>query len=97
MAVIRYLVSYDIADPRRLRRVAKVVQSYGTRIQFSVFECLLNPTELAQLRVDLSDVIEPDEDQILFIRLASPSAKDADLLIVSLGLPYTRRSSVSIV
>ncbi|MDA8976549.1 CRISPR-associated endonuclease Cas2, partial [bacterium] len=42
MARTRYLVSYDIATPKRLRMVAKVCQSFGSRIQYSVFECPLD-------------------------------------------------------
>ena len=42
----RYLVSYDIANPKRLRRVAKLLESFGTRLQYSVFECPLDDMRL---------------------------------------------------
>ena len=48
------LVSYDVAKDeggaRRLRRVAKICEGYGQRVQFSVFECLLDPDQWAALR-----------------------------------------------
>ena len=44
---IRYLISYDIANAKRLRRVAKTLESYGTRLQFSVFECPLDELRVA--------------------------------------------------
>lgn len=45
----RFLICYDIADPKRLRNAAKICESYGSRIQFSVFESSLSATMLAQL------------------------------------------------
>ena len=44
------LVSYDVSTvdkkgPRRLRRVAKVCQNYGQRVQYSVFECIVDPAQ----------------------------------------------------
>ncbi len=46
-ARIRYLVSYDICDPKRLRRVAKILEGFGTRLQYSVFECPLDAMRFA--------------------------------------------------
>ena len=43
------LVTYDIADPRRLRRVAKVSEGFGRRVQKSVFECELDERGLNRL------------------------------------------------
>ncbi len=59
------IVSYDIADPRRLNRVAKVLEAAGTRIQKSVFECGLSPDALSALRLRLRRLIDPAEDHIL--------------------------------
>jgi len=92
----RYLVSYDIANPKRLRRVAKTLESYGTRLQFSVFECPLDDTRLAHAKFALSEIINTENDQVLFVSLG-PAASDATLVIEALGLPYTVRSRVTIV
>jgi CRISPR-associated protein Cas2 len=92
----RFLVSYDIANPRRLRRVAKICESYGTRLQYSVFECPLDSLRLQQLRAALMDVIHFEDDQILFISLG-PAATDASLSIDSLGQPYLMRSRLTVI
>jgi len=59
------IISYDIAHPRRLSRVAKVLESAGVRIQKSVFECGLTPDALIALRLRLRRLINPTEDHIL--------------------------------
>lgn len=59
------LVSYDIADPRRLRRVALALEAAGDRVQKSVFECGLTPSALLALRQRLRKLIDPQEDHIL--------------------------------
>ena len=40
-----YIVSYDIADPKRLRKVFRVCQDYGNHLQYSVFECQFTPIQ----------------------------------------------------
>lgn len=59
------VISYDIADPRRLNRVAKLLEAAGTRVQKSVFECGLTPDALIALRLRLRRIIDPAEDHIL--------------------------------
>lgn len=93
---IRYLVSYDICHPKRLRRVARALEGYGVRLQYSVFECPLNDLRIAQLRAELQPILNHDEDQVLFVSLG-PSSSDATLIIDAMGLPYTVRTRVTIV
>ena len=84
-----FLVCYDIASEKRLRRVFKICKNFGNHLQFSVFECDLNPTERIQLERKLGEVMKLDEDQALFVSLG-PSEGRGDRVIVALGLPYTR-------
>lgn len=84
-----YLVCYDIANDRRLKKVFKVCKNHGTHLQFSVFECDLNPRELVQLQRELRAVIKHDEDQVIFVSLG-PAEGRGDRVITSLGLPYSR-------
>jgi len=61
------VVCYDVStiEPegqRRLRRVAKVCKDYGQRVQFSVFECELDPAKWTFFRQKLIDEIDPEED-----------------------------------
>jgi len=93
---LRYLVCYDIAHPKRLRRVARTLESFGTRLQYSVFECPLDQLRLEKLKAALWEIIHHDNDQVLFVSLG-PAAGDATFIIESLGQPYTVRSRVTIV
>jgi CRISPR-associated protein Cas2 len=64
-----YVVAYDIADPKRLRKVARCCEDFGVRKQYSVFLCRLSATDFVRLRSRLYDLIQLDEDQVLFIPL----------------------------
>ncbi|MEI8172428.1 MAG: CRISPR-associated endonuclease Cas2 [Deltaproteobacteria bacterium] len=70
------VVSYDVANveaggARRLRRVAKACKDYGQRVQYSVFECIVDPAQWTVLRQRLIDEIEPKEDSLRFYFLGS--------------------------
>ena len=70
------LVSYDVAtkDPggsRRLNRVAKVCQDYGQRVQYSVFECIVDPAQWAVLKQRLIDEIDEEKDSLRFYYLGA--------------------------
>lgn len=92
----RYLISYDICDEKRLRRVAKALSGFGYRIQYSVFECCLEPMRLAQCKAELDALIHHDDDQVLFIKLGDVDA-DPGLLIEALGKPFVRHTNLVIV
>jgi CRISPR-associated protein Cas2 len=69
------LVSYDVASEdngqRRLRRVARACQDYGQRVQYSVFECIVDPAQWTVLRNRLIDEIDPEKDSLRFYFLGS--------------------------
>ena len=70
------LVTYDVrtdsdAGRRRLRRVARLCENSGQRVQFSVFECLVDPAQWTRLRGELMKEIEPAEDSLRFYFLGS--------------------------
>lgn len=70
------LVSYDVAmnderGPKRLRRVAKTCQNYGQRVQYSVFECIVDPAQWTALREQLIKEINQEEDSLRFYFLGS--------------------------
>lgn len=70
------LVSYDVATveeggQRRLRRVAKVCKNFGQRVQYSVFECIVDPAQWTAFRQKLIDEIDPDQDSLRFYFLGS--------------------------
>lgn len=70
------VVSYDVANvdgagARRLRRVARACLDYGQRVQYSVFECIVDPAQWALLRQRLIDEIDLKEDSLRFYYLGS--------------------------
>jgi CRISPR-associated protein Cas2 len=65
-----WLVCYDVHDPARLRRAAKVLEGAGHRMQYSVFRCWLSATSMNKLRWELTQVLEP-EDDLLMIPICS--------------------------
>lgn len=71
------LVTYDVSTEtskgrRRLRRVAKVCQNYGQRVQKSVFECQVDANAYELLERQLLDEIDMTEDNLRFYRLTEP-------------------------
>lgn len=73
MARRRYLAAYDIRDPKRLRRVHKMMKAFGWPMQYSVFICDLDHLELVELRLAISNAIDHAEDAIALIDLGDPS------------------------
>lgn len=70
------LVTYDVRTEtregqNRLRRIAKVCQDYGQRVQYSVFECLVEPAQWTHLKQQLLDEFDPDEDSLRFYFLGA--------------------------
>ena len=63
------LVCYDISNPKRLRKVAKTCEDFGYRKQLSVFLVRVSATDFVRLRTRLYDIIDLNEDQVLFIPL----------------------------
>lgn len=86
MARRRYLIAYDISDPRRLRRVIKVMESYGERLQYSVFLCDLTGGELTRWRSDMLEQVNLEADSVVTLDLGST---DAPVPVMFLGRPRT--------
>ena len=82
-----YIICYDIADDKRLRKVFKTMKAYGDHLQYSVFECQLSPSDLILCRQRLSEIINHAHDQVLFINLG-PSDGRGERTIAALGQPY---------
>lgn len=70
------LITYDVqtSDPegaKRLRKVARICQNYGQRVQNSVFECLVTPAQLVTLERELIAQINQDSDSLRIYQLGS--------------------------
>ena len=72
---IRYIVSYDICDPRRLRLVHKTMCGYGEPLQYSVFCCDLSASERIMLIAALTGIIDHREDQVMLINIGPAEGK----------------------
>jgi CRISPR-associated protein Cas2 len=88
-----YLVAYDICEPKRLKKVAKICEDFGMRRQYSVFFCRLTLTDLVRLKSRLYDVINLDRDQVLFIPLCGRCAS----AIEALGRPIEAHDARDVV
>ncbi len=81
-----YIVTYDISDSRRWRRVYRTMRGFGQHMQLSVFQCDLTPTARIQMIAALARAIHHDEDQVLVIDLGPTEARPVKH-IGSLGRP----------
>ena len=69
--VRRYLIAYDVSDDVRRTKVAKKLESYGDRVQYSVFIVDARPAKLLRLRTQLIDMIDEGTDSVLFCNLGT--------------------------
>ena len=88
-----WLVCYDISDPKRLRKVAKICEDFGYRRQLSVFLVRVSATEFVRLRTRLYDAVNTEEDQVLFLPLCGKCCHG----IESLGRPTEPAESKDVV
>jgi len=66
----KYLVCYDICNAKRLRRIHRLVRDWGVPIQFSIFEVEVLPKQFDQLKAELSQLMDLQEDKVMFYRLS---------------------------
>jgi CRISPR-associated protein Cas2 len=86
----RYFITYDIADPKRLRLVFRIMKGAGEHVQLSVFRCDLSERQVEELLSDLQQVIQPREDQVLVIDLG-PTRGVPAYQVRALGRAYDPR------
>jgi CRISPR-associated protein Cas2 len=70
-----FLVSYDVADAKRLRRAYKKMCGFGTPVQYSVFRCELTATERQLLKEALWDILNWDQDRVMLVDLGPAGAR----------------------
>jgi len=71
----RYIVTYDIRSPSRLRKVHGLVVDYGERLQYSVYICDLTRVELIRLRGQLRERMHMEEDSVSIFDLGPPTGR----------------------
>jgi CRISPR-associated protein Cas2 len=78
---MRIVVSYDITDDKRRAKVAKIMEGYGYRVQYSVFECDLDDKQLKQLWQRLKPLVSAKEwESVRFYPLYSECAGKVKVL-----------------
>jgi len=86
----RYLVAYDISDPKRLRRTFKKMNGFGDPLQYSVFQCDLSDVERTLMREALGSIINHTEDRVMIVHIGAVDGRGAvafEFLGVRLDLP----------
>lgn len=58
------VIAYDIADNKRRNRIIKIIEPYGRRVNYSVFECMFTPSQFEKVLLRLEKVVVKDEDSI---------------------------------
>lgn len=81
--MLRLLLSYDIAHPKRRLKASQCLLDHGERVQESVFDLLISPQDWARLRQDLDALLDPVHDQWRAWPLCAQDRADA----IELGLP----------
>lgn len=74
------LVSYDICNIKRLPKVAKLMEAYGVRVQYSVFECDLTERQLLEMKRRLKRLMKPEEDSVRFYRICESCREEITIL-----------------
>jgi CRISPR-associated protein Cas2 len=81
-----YLVAYDIGDPKRWRRVFRLMEGFGDWLQLSIFQCRLSPQRHAELIALLDGIIHHDDDHVILVDVGP--AEQVSPRVVSLGKAY---------
>lgn len=76
----RYGVAYDIPDDRRRNRVARFLNGYGERVQYSVWECMLTASQAEKMWAGLARLIRKEEDRLRMYRLCPVCAGEVRTL-----------------
>ncbi|MGQ9898533.1 MAG: CRISPR-associated endonuclease Cas2 [Acidobacteriota bacterium] len=82
----RYIVCYDIANPKRWRQVYRIMRGFGDPLQYSVFRCDLSSTERVLLMMAITEVINQREDRLLLVNVG-PADGRGKACIEALGKP----------
>jgi CRISPR-associated protein Cas2 len=68
--MLLYVIVYDITCDKRRKKVSDLLEGYGQRVQYSVFECILSQTKYSELPKRLRKQIKSSEDSVRFYPLS---------------------------
>lgn len=74
------IVAYDIADPRRLAKIAKIMKDYGNRVQKSIFEISARGGVFNELRRRVEETIVPEEDGVKYFPVCQKCSGTVEII-----------------
>lgn len=90
-----FIVSYDVTDPKRWRRVYRTMRGYGVWVQLSVFQCRMSKIRLLQMEAALSEIVNRQEDHVLMLDLGP--ADTVKPRVSSIGKPFVPISPAAVI
>ena len=81
-----FIVSYDVADAKRLRKTYRKLCGFGQSLQYSVFRCELSPIQLQTLKDGLWEILNLNEDRVMVVNLG-PAGSRGDECVDFWGQP----------
>jgi len=74
------VVSYDIEDDKKRFKVAQILENFGTRVQYSVFECIINEQQLKEIKEKTKNIIDKEKDSIRFYIICESCLKKIEII-----------------
>lgn len=74
-----YMVCYDISDPKRLSKTAKIIENFGIRVQYSFFQCDMPKNKLEEMKNKVLSVINEKKDSFFIYPLCEECSKKAEV------------------
>ncbi|MDI6736615.1 MAG: CRISPR-associated endonuclease Cas2 [bacterium] len=78
-----HVISYDIPDDKRRLRIANTLKDFGNRVQYSVFECILDNLLLEKLVKRINKIVKSQEDSVRIYKICAGCQKN--IKIIGLG------------
>lgn len=60
------VIAYDITTTKRRNKIVKILEKAGTRINYSVFECMITDPQFKRIQKDIEKIIDKDEDRVVY-------------------------------
>ncbi|ECW8954156.1 TPA: CRISPR-associated endonuclease Cas2 [Campylobacter lari] len=77
---MKILISYDIPNDKKRNKIAHILEAYGYRVNYSVFECEINQTKFKKLKAELLTLLNPKTDNIRFYFLCQKCIEKSFIL-----------------
>ena len=89
-----YIVAYDIPCDKRRKKIADILEGYGSRVQYSVFECVLPKKQYQELCSRLRKVFQEDEDNLRFYPISQHTLSQVETWGIGSSVTQPPRSII---